>query len=287
MIAAITWTLDPIIFQLGGARIGWYGVLFAIGLIIFGGGILAKMWKHEGLTEQSYNWLVVYVLVATVVGARLGHCFFYEPEYYLANPLEIFQTWKGGLASHGGVIGIMIAVYLYSKKVSKQSMLWTFDRLCVPTGLVAAMIRLGNLANHEIYGHATDVPWAFRFIDNIPQWQMGAEPIFTAPSHPTQLYEALAYLLTFGVCMWLYWKRDAYKHEGLIFGVAMIMIFVARFFIEFVKNDQVGFEANMNLNMGQWLSVPFILIGIVSVVYSLKQPVKEYQRGGSSIYQKR
>lgn len=287
MIAAITWTLDPIIFQLGGARIGWYGVLFAIGLIIFGGGILAKMWKHEGLTEQSYNWLVVYVLVATVVGARLGHCFFYEPEYYLANPLEIFQTWKGGLASHGGVIGIMIAVYLYSKKVSKQSMLWTFDRLCVPTGLVAAMIRLGNLANHEIYGHATDVPWAFRFIDNIPQWQMGAEPIFTAPSHPTQLYEALAYFLTFGVCMWLYWKRDAYKHEGLIFGVAMIMIFVARFFIEFVKNDQVGFEANMNLNMGQWLSVPFILIGIVSVVYSLKQPVKEYQRGGSSIYQKR
>ncbi len=287
MIAAITWTLDPIIFQLGGARIGWYGVLFAIGLIIFGGGILAKMWKHEGLTEQSYNWLVVYVLVATVVGARLGHCFFYEPEYYLANPLEIFQTWKGGLASHGGVIGIMIAVYLYSKKVSKQSMLWTFDRLCVPTGLVAAMIRLGNLANHEIYGHATDMPWAFRFIDNIPQWQMGAEPIFTAPSHPTQLYEALAYLLTFGVCMWLYWKRDAYKHEGLIFGVAMIMIFVARFFIEFVKNDQVGFEANMNLNMGQWLSVPFILIGIVSVVYSLKQPVKEYQRGGSSIYQKR
>lgn len=287
MIAAITWTLDPIIFQLGGARIGWYGVLFAIGLIIFGGGILAKMWKYEGLTEQSYNWLVVYVLVATVVGARLGHCFFYEPEYYLANPLEIFQTWKGGLASHGGVIGIMIAVYLYSKKVSKQSMLWTFDRLCVPTGLVAAMIRLGNLANHEIYGHATDVPWAFRFIDNIPQWQMGAEPIFTAPSHPTQLYEALAYLLTFGVCMWLYWKRDAYKHEGLIFGVAMIMIFVARFFIEFVKNDQVGFEANMNLNMGQWLSVPFILIGIVSVVYSLKQPVKEYQRGGGSIYQKR
>lgn len=287
MIAAITWTLDPIIFQLGGARIGWYGVLFAIGLIIFGGGILAKMWKHEGLTEQSYNWLVVYVLVATVVGARLGHCFFYEPEYYLANPLEIFQTWKGGLASHGGVIGIMIAVYLYSKRVSKQSMLWTFDRLCVPTGLVAAMIRLGNLANHEIYGHATDMPWAFRFIDNIPQWQMGAEPIFTAPSHPTQLYEALAYLLTFGVCMWLYWKRDAYKHEGLIFGVAMIMIFVARFFIEFVKNDQVGFEANMNLNMGQWLSVPFILIGIVSVVYSLKQPVKEYQRGGSSIYQKR
>lgn len=287
MIGVITWTLDPILFQFGGIRVGWYGVLFAVGLIVFGGGILGKMWKHEGLSEQSYNWLVVYILVATVVGARLGHCLFYEPAYYLANPLEILQTWKGGLASHGGVIGIMVAVYLYSKKVSKQSMLWTFDRLCVPTGLVAAMIRLGNLANHEIYGHATDVPWAFRFIENIPQWQMGAEPIFTAPSHPTQLYEALTYLLTFGVCMWLYWKKDAYKHEGLIFGVAMIMIFVARFLIEFVKNDQVGFEVDMSLNMGQWLSLPFILIGIAAVVFSLKRPVKEYQRGGNSIYEKR
>lgn len=287
MIGAITWTLDPIIFQLGGLKVGWYGVLFAVGLIILGGGVLAKMWKSEGLSEQSYNWLVVYILVATVVGARLGHCLFYEPEYYLANPLEILKTWKGGLASHGGVIGIMIAVYLYSKKISKQSMLWAFDRLCVPTGLVAAMIRLGNLANHEIYGHATDVPWAFRFIENIPQWQMGAEPIFTVPSHPTQLYEAFAYLLTFGVCMWLYWKRGAQKHEGFIFGVAMILIFVARFLIEFVKNDQVGFEADMSLNMGQWLSVPFILLGIAAIIYSLKQPVKEYQRGGSSIYEKR
>lgn len=287
MIGVITWTLDPILFQFGGIRVGWYGVLFAVGLIVFGGGILGKMWKHEGLSEQSYNWLVVYILVATVVGARLGHCLFYEPAYYLANPLEILQTWKGGLASHGGVIGIMVAVYLYSKKVSKQSMLWTFDRLCVPTGLVAAMIRLGNLANHEIYGHATDVPWAFRFIENIPQWQMGAEPIFTAPSHPTQLYEALTYLLTFGVCMWLYWKKDAYKHEGLIFGVAMIMIFVARFLIEFVKNDQVGFEVDMSLNMGQWLSLPFILIGIAAVAFSLKRPEKEYQRGGNSIYEKR
>lgn len=287
MIGVITWTLDPILFQFGGIRVGWYGILFAVGLIVFGGGILGKMWKHEGLSDQSYNWLVVYILVATVVGARLGHCLFYEPAYYLANPLEILQTWKGGLASHGGVIGIMVAVYLYSKKVSKQSMLWTFDRLCVPTGLVAAMIRLGNLANHEIYGHATDVPWAFRFIENIPQWQMGAEPIFTAPSHPTQLYEALTYLLTFGVCMWLYWKKDAYKHEGLIFGVAMIMIFVARFLIEFVKNDQVGFEVDMSLNMGQWLSLPFILIGIAAVAFSLKRPVKEYQRGGNSIYEKR
>ena len=286
MLGVVTWTVDPIIFQSGGLRLGWYGVLFAVGLIVFGGTILSKMWKHENLTEKSFNQLVFYVLIATIVGARLGHCLFYEPKYYLANPIEILKTWEGGLASHGGVIGIMIAIWIYSKKVSHQSMLWTFDRLCVPVGLVAAMIRLGNLMNHEIYGHATDLPWGFRFIENIHQWQAGAEPIFSAPSHPTQLYEAALYLLVFAVCMWLYWKRDAQKREGLIFGVAMVMIFVGRFLVEFVKNDQVGFEEGMTLNMGQWLSVPFVIIGIASIVYSFKQPIKEYRRGGNSIYQK-
>lgn len=286
MLGVVTWTVDPIIFQSGGLRLGWYGVLFAVGLIVFGGTILSKMWKHENLTEKSFNQLVFYVLIATIVGARLGHCLFYEPSYYLANPVEILKTWEGGLASHGGVIGIMIAIWIYSKKVSHQSMLWTFDRLCVPVGLVAAMIRLGNLMNHEIYGHATDLPWGFRFIENIHQWQAGAEPIFSAPSHPTQLYEAAIYLLVFAVCMWLYWKRDAQKREGLIFGVAMVMIFVGRFLVEFVKNDQVGFEEGMTLNMGQWLSIPFVIIGIASIVYSLKQPIKEYRRGGNSIYQK-
>ena len=286
MLGVVTWTVDPIIFQSGGLRLGWYGVLFAVGLIVFGGTILSKMWKHENLTEKSFNQLVFYVLIATIVGARLGHCLFYEPSYYLANPVEILKTWEGGLASHGGVIGIMIATWIYSKKVSHQSMLWTFDRLCVPVGLVAAMIRLGNLMNHEIYGHATDLPWGFRFIENIHQWQAGAEPIFSAPSHPTQLYEAAIYLLVFAVCMWLYWKRDAQKREGLIFGVAMVMIFVGRFLVEFVKNDQVGFEEGMTLNMGQWLSIPFVIIGIASIVYSFKQPIKEYRRGGNSIYQK-
>ncbi|BDE82730.1 prolipoprotein diacylglyceryl transferase [Porphyromonas somerae] len=286
MLGVVTWTVDPIIFQSGGLRLGWYGVLFAVGLIVFGGTILSKMWKHENLTEKSFNQLVFYVLIATIVGARLGHCLFYEPSYYLANPVEILKTWEGGLASHGGVIGIMIAIWIYSKKVSHQSMLWTFDRLCVPVGLVAAMIRLGNLMNHEIYGHATDLPWGFRFIENIHQWQAGAEPIFSAPSHPTQLYEAAIYLLVFAVCMWLYWKRDAQKREGLIFGVAMVMIFVGRFLVEFVKNDQVGFEESMTLNMGQWLSIPFVIIGIASIVYSFKQPIKEYRRGGNSIYQK-
>lgn len=277
MLSAITWTVDPIIFEIGGASIGWYGLFFGVGLIIFGTGIMDKIWRREQLPEKWLSSLFVYILVAVVVGARLGHCLFYEPEYYLSNPLEIFKIWKGGLASHGGVIGIVIAVYFYSKRVTRKSMLWTFDRLCVPTGLVAAMIRMGNLMNHEIYGHATDLPWGFRFIENIHAWRLGAEPIFSVPSHPTQIYEALAYLLTFAICMWLYWKRDAYKREGLIFGVAMILIFTARFFIEFLKNDQVGFEATMTLNMGQWLSIPFIIIGIAAVIYSMRDNQKRKQ----------
>lgn len=278
MLNVITWTVDPILVELGPLRIAWYGVFFAVGLFVFGATILSKMWKHEDLPESWLNSMVLYVLIAVIVGARLGHCLFYEPEYYLAHPVEILKTWKGGLASHGGVLGIVIAMYIYSKRVSKRSMLWSFDRLCVPTGIVAAMIRFGNLMNHEIYGHATDMPWGFRFIQNISAWRAGAEPIFSAPSHPTQIYEGLWYLLTFAICMWLYWKKDAQKKEGFIFGFSMVMIFVARFFIEFVKNDQVDFEASMTLNMGQWLSIPFIIVGIVAMVHALKTPEKVYPK---------
>ena len=193
--------------------------------------------------------------------ARYGDWCPFGALFVLANPIEIFKIWEGGLASHGGTLGIIIAIYFYSKRVSHKSMLWAFDKLVVPTGLVAAMIRLGNLMNHEIYGHSTDLPWGFRFIDNLHAWRMGAEPIFTAPSHPTQLYEAACYLVTFAICMWLYFKKEAWKKQGLIFGVFMICVFGSRFFIEFVKNDQEPFEAGMMLNMGQWLSIPFVLAG--------------------------
>lgn len=203
-----------------------------------------------------------------------GTLSFYAPDYYLANPIEILKIWEGGLASHGGTLGIIIAIYFYSKRVTHKSMLWTFDKLVVPTGLVAAMIRLGNLMNHEIYGHPTDVPWAFRFIENLHAWKAGAEPIFSAPSHPTQLYEALCYLLTFFLCMWLYFRKEAWKREGLIFGVFMICIFTSRFFIEFLKNDQEAFEANMVLNMGQLLSIPFVLAGIWFVIRACRQSGK-------------
>ena len=240
MLDFITWTADPAIFSIGSREIRWYGLAFAIGFWI-GYSIVSRMWKNEKLPPAWIDSLLIYTMVGTVVGARLGHCLFYDPGYYLANPIEILKVWEGGLASHGGTLGIVIAIYFYSRRITHKSMLWTFDKLVVPTGLVAAMIRLGNLMNHEIYGYPTDLPWGFRFIENLHAWKMGAEPIFTVPSHPTQLYEALCYLVTFGICMWLYFIKKEWKREGLIFGVFMICIFGSRIFIEFLKNNQEAF----------------------------------------------
>lgn len=266
----ITWTVDPAIFSIGSREIRWYALMFIIGFAI-GYKIVENMWKREDLNPKWLDPLLYYTLIGTVVGARLGHCLFYAPEYYLSHPIEILKVWEGGLASHGGVLGIIIAIYFYSKKVTHKSMLWTFDKLVTPTGLVATLIRLGNLMNHEVYGHPTDLPWGFRFIENLHAWRMGSAPVFSPPSHPTQLYEAICYLITFALCMWLYFKKDAWKKEGLIFGVFMICIFTARFFIEFLKNNQEAFEEGMVLNMGQLLSIPFVLMGIFFVWRALRK----------------
>ncbi|MDD4589262.1 MAG: prolipoprotein diacylglyceryl transferase [Parabacteroides sp.] len=276
MLNYITWTVDPAIFTIGSHEIRWYGLAFAIGFLI-GYKIVEKMWKQEKLNPAWIDSLLLYTFLGTVIGARLGHVLFYAPGYYFANPIEIFKIWEGGLASHGGTLGIIIAVYFYSRRVSHRSMLWAFDKLVVPTGLVAAFIRLANLMNHEIYGHVTNLPWGFRFITNLHAWKQGADPIFTAPCHPTQLYEALCYFITFVICMWLYFKKKAWKKEGFIFGVFMICIFTARFFIEFLKNDQEDFEANMILNMGQCLSIPFVLAGCYFVWRALKKNDKSVE----------
>lgn len=265
MLSDITWTADPAIFTIGSKEIRWYSLMFIIGFGI-GYKIVERMWRRESINPKWIDPLFYYTLIGTFVGARLGHCLFYDPGYYLSHPIEILKVWEGGLASHGGVLGIIVAIYFYSKHVSRQSMLWTFDKLVVPTGLVAALIRIGNLMNHEVYGLPTDLPWGFRFIENLHAWRQGAEPVFSAPSHPTQIYEAVCYLLTFVLCIWLYFKKDAWKKEGLIFGIFMICIFTARFFIEFLKNNQEDFEAAMPINMGQCLSIPFVVTGIYFVV---------------------
>lgn len=273
MLNYITWTVNPNIFD-GFLTVRWYGLMFVIGFWI-GYKIVYKMFKHEGAPESWLDKLFIYVFVATIIGARLGHVFFYEWDYYSMHPAEIFKIWEGGLASHGGTIAIIIAIFIYSKYVTKKSVLWTFDRLVIPVALVGALIRLGNLFNHEIYGHATDMPWGFRFVENMGAWLAGHEPIFSLPSHPTQIYEALAYLALFGLLMWMYWKKNMQCRLGLIFGIFLTWLFSARFLIEFVKNDQVIEEANMAINIGQQLSIPFIIAGIALIVYAMKRPAVE------------
>ena len=277
ILLSVTWDVDPALFTLLGREIRWYGLLWVIGLVV-AVYIVQKIFRHEDLPEKWFDSLFVYMMVGIIAGARIGHCLFYEPGYYLAHPLEILKVWEGGLASHGGVIGIIIAVWFYSRKVTKQSMLWTFDRVMVPTGFTAAMIRLGNLMNHEIYGGPTDKPWGFRFVDNLYQWMQGAEPVYTDPSHPTQIYEALVYLVVFAITLYLYWGTSAKDRKGLITGVGILIIFLFRFFVEYIKNVQVDSENamrdNTGLILGQWLSIPFIMWGIWLIWVALKRPAE-------------
>ena len=278
MLMYITWDVNPELFTIFGREIRWYGLFWVIGLIV-AVYIVQRIYDSEKLPQKWFDSLFIYMMLGIILGARLGHCLFYEPAYYLANPLEILKIWEGGLASHGGVVGIIIAVWLYSKKVTKKSMLWTFDRVIVPTGFTSAFIRLGNLMNHEIYGGPTSEPWGFRFIENVNAWKAGAPAIFTEPSHPTQIYEAIVYFIVFAITMYLYWKTDAKKKQGLLLGIAMIIIFASRIFIEYFKNVQVESEIlmreNTGLILGQWLSIPFVIWGIWLVWNSMRKPKEE------------
>lgn len=242
--------------------------MFIVGFAI-GDKLMEKYYRLDGKDPERVYTLFMYCFVGTLVGARLGHCLFYNPEYYLAHPLEILMTWKGGLASHGGTLGVFLAVLLYAKK-DKLPALFVLDRLAIAVAPVAALIRVGNLFNHEIYGHETSLPWGFRFITNMHAYEAGREPIFTAPCHPTQLYEALCYLGVFFLNAWLYKRYDAGKRPGLLLGSFFTLVFGSRFLIEFVKNVQEDFEEGMLLDMGQLLSIPFILAGLWLIVRALK-----------------
>ena len=270
MFAEITWTAHPVIFTIGAFALRWYALMFILGFFI-GIKIMEWVYGREGLNPERVYYLFMACFIGTLVGARLGHCFFYDPAYYLANPLEIFKTWKGGLASHGGTIGVILCVMWYANH-DYLSKLWLLDRLSIAVAPVAALIRMGNLFNHEIYGHETTLPWGTRFVQNIHAWEQGADPIFCNPSHPTQIYEALAYLCVFFLCWYLYKFTQAGRHRGVIFGAFLVGIFTPRFFIEFLKNVQEAFEEGMLLDMGQLLSIPFILLGIYLIWRGLKSP---------------
>ena len=264
LFCSVTWSADPVIFDIGFFSLRWYALMFIIGFYI-GSKLMEVYYKHDGVNPEKVYTLFLYCFIGTIIGARLGHCLFYDPGYYLANPIEMLKTWKGGLASHGGTLGVFLAVLVYARR-DHRSALWVLDRLGIAVAPVAALIRVGNLFNHEIYGHVTSMPWGFRFIENVGAWSRGAEPVYTEPCHPTQIYEALCYLAVFAVNAYLYYKTDARNRRGLLLGVFFTGVFGSRFLIEYVKNVQESFEEGMILDMGQILSIPFIVGGIWLIV---------------------
>ncbi|HPF00666.1 MAG TPA: prolipoprotein diacylglyceryl transferase [Bacteroidales bacterium] len=273
MLNYIVWNVDPILFRLGSLEVRYYGLLFALGFLV-GYYIIKYFFNKENAPQIEIDKMALYIILGSVIGARLGHCFFYEPDIYLADPIQILFVWQGGLASHGGAIGLIFGLWLYSLKSWNHSWLHILDRIAVPTALAGSFIRLGNLFNSEIYGYQTDLPWGFVFVRDGQ----------TMPHHPTQIYESLGYLLIFIVLLFMYNKRNGIINRGFLVGWAITLIFILRFFVEFIKNDQVGFEQNMILNMGQLLSIPFILCGIALILISPRLgPAPEYMpdKGGS------
>jgi prolipoprotein diacylglyceryl transferase len=257
LLAFIHWNPSPEIFSIpaswpliGGYGLRWYGVLFSLGFVV-GYYLMLGFFKREGKSQEDLDTLTLYMVAATVIGARLGHCLFYDPSYYLSHPLEILKVWEGGLASHGAVISILLGLWLYARNRKDQPFLWVVDRIVVVTALAGCFIRLGNLMNSEIIGAPTSVPWAFIF-----------DRVDSQPRHPSQLYEATFYFLSFLVLFWLYRRMRQNTPHGFLLGLFLILVFGFRFLVEFMKEVQVPFEQGMSLNMGQWLSIPCVLLGI-------------------------
>ena len=253
ILTVIQWHPDPVAFDLFGRGVRWYGILLATGFLL-GYLILGKILSKDGFSPQKVDILAISVIVGVVVGLRLGHCFFYNPGYYLSHPIEILKVWEGGLASHGGAIGILIAIWLFCRK-QKIPYLFILDRVAVIILLAGSMVRIGNLMNSEIIGIPTNVKWAFVF-----------QRIDMLPRHPTQLYESIFYILMFVVFYFVFKKMRNKWENGVFLGWFLIVLFVFRFIIEFTKVSQVEFYVYTQIRMGQWLSLPFILLGIFLVV---------------------
>jgi phosphatidylglycerol:prolipoprotein diacylglycerol transferase len=251
------WDTSPVAFafSLGDHSINvrWYGLFFA-STFVYGILIFRYMFGREGRPQDDVYDLVLYVIGGTVVGARLGHVLLYNPDYYFTHPLKIFAVWEGGLASHGAVVGILAGVWLYSRQATGQSFLWVCDRIGLAVPLSGCLIRIGNFFNSEILGTPTDLPWGVVFVRVNP-----------LPRHPVQLYEAFSYLLIFLLQFGYYLKRGNAGPDGYLFGRFFIFVFGTRFFMEFFKEEQTLYANGSPLNLGQWLSIPAVLLGIYLV----------------------
>ncbi len=286
MILGIDWNVSSQLID-GYSTPNLYGLLFVSGLII-GYFVIKRMFKYEHVPEMLLDKLLIYVVSATIIGARLGHVLFYGPWWdginadgnfeqgYFDHPLSILKVWEGGLASHGAAIVILVTLYYFSKKISKRPMFWILDRIVAPVAIAGCCIRLGNLVNHEIVGTPTDLPWGFLF--------MQSEEYGDVYRHPSQLYEAITYFISFIILLYMYWKTKAKELPGRIFGAFMVLIWAARFFIEFIKEGQNDNDAVWALKTGQWLSIPFVLIGIYLLIRKI--PQKELDQMKNSEFKK-
>lgn len=265
---SIVWNFDPVFFSIGSLDIRYYGLMWALAILI-GAKFFDNFCKREGLPPKVSESIFIYGTLATIIGARLGHCLFYDPMEYLSKPWTIITGFRdGGMASHGAAIGLLIGLWLFSRK-NKLPYIWSLDRIMIAVGIGGAVVRLGNLFNSEIFGMATTLPWGFEFVRSA-KWVNEFAP---AAVHPTQIYEALCYLITFGILCWLYYAKDiARRRPGILFGIGLLGIFLTRFFIEFIKTEQEAFEQGWVLDMGQWLSIPFIVLGIYMIYRGLSEP---------------
>jgi prolipoprotein diacylglyceryl transferase len=252
------WSADPIALSFGSVHVFWYGILFATA-ILSGLEFMKWVYRQEKRDVESLDTLFVYIVIGIVVGARLGHCFFYEPDFYMAHPMKIFAVWEGGLASHGGGLGVILALYLYCKKY-KLDYLWLLDRVAIPTALFGFFVRMGNFMNSEIIGNPTDSIFGIIFtrVDMLPR-------------HPTQLYEAFSYLAIFLFLTYVYKMKAKKLKNGFLFGLFLLLIFSARFMIEFVKTKQADYTLGIGLSTGQLLSIPFLILGVYLIVQAMRK----------------
>ena len=267
LLSYIDWNVSPVLLPLGPIALRWYSLCF-LATFVIGFYIMRDVFRSEGKSEEDLNSLVNYMVLGTLIGARLGHCLFYDPGFYLSNPLEMVKFWHGtsfgisGLSSHGGALGIFSALYIYTRK-REIPYIWMLDRIVIPTALGGLFIRLGNLFNSEIVGIPTEVPWAFVFtrIDNLPR-------------HPAQLYESLGYGLIFVMLYTLYKRLRRESPDGLLLGLFTLFAFAYRFFIEFVKERQANYGQDLPLSVGQLLSVPLVILGIFLVARAIQSARK-------------
>jgi len=256
------WNVNPNILELGPLQLRWYGLLFVVSffLVLM---ILTKIYKREGKDPAVLDAMLIYVMIGAVLGSRLVHCFFYEPDYYLSHPLEILKVWKGGLASHGGLAGVLIALYLFSKRYN-TSYMWLLSRVSIPGALTAAFVRFGNLFNSEILGLPSDKPWAIIFarVDMVPR-------------HPVQLYEAFSYLIILGLLIAIYRKVTPAFATKILPGVFLVTVFSVRFFLEYTKTRQAAYTTDFPFTTGQMLSIPYIILGILWILWAFKSASKD------------